>query len=235
MDENTIDLLLELVQNRYFGKYRATVKDNEDPTGRGRVKVEVPSVLQDVQAWAEPCLPYAGNKVGLFCVPEVDSGVWVEFEGGDPSFPIYTGGFWGSEEVPVDTNNQAADHQRKIIRSKTGLQICFDDADEVLTLSDQDGSNIITLEIRQDTIKIVAPQKVIIESRAIELKDGAPHPVVFGDELMSYLDQLVQIFNTHTHPGELALGILPVTPNIPAPQFLPPNRPVLLSRHVNAG
>jgi uncharacterized protein involved in type VI secretion and phage assembly len=49
-----------------------------------------------------PCLPSAGINTGVFTVPQVGAGVWMEFEQGDPDYPIWTGGYWGTAaEVPV--------------------------------------------------------------------------------------------------------------------------------------
>jgi Uncharacterized protein conserved in bacteria len=92
--------LLTWVKHHYFGKYRGTVSDNSDPTNRGRLKVRVPAVLDTVESWAMPCVPYAGKSVGFYSLPEPGTGVWVEFEGGDPSFPIWSGCFWGDNELP---------------------------------------------------------------------------------------------------------------------------------------
>ena len=92
--------LLTWVRGHFFGKYRGTVSDNADPTNRGRIKVKVPAVLGAVEAWAMPCVPYAGPSVGFYSLPPVGAGVWVEFEAGDPSYPIWTGCFWGDGELP---------------------------------------------------------------------------------------------------------------------------------------
>ena len=67
----------------YFGKYRGTVANNLDPLGRGRLQVSVPAVLGDVSAWAMPCVPYAGPNLGFYTMPEIGTGIWVEFEAGD--------------------------------------------------------------------------------------------------------------------------------------------------------
>ena len=49
-----------------------------------------------------PCLPAAGIQNGLYTVPPIGAGVWVEFEGGDPDYPVWVGGFWGTgAEVPA--------------------------------------------------------------------------------------------------------------------------------------
>src|SRR5436190_3846806 len=92
--------LLNWVKGHFFGKYRGTVSDNSDPTNRGRLKVKVPSVLGTVESWAMPCVPYAGNGVGFYSLPEAGTGIWVEFEAGDPSYPIWSGCFWGDNELP---------------------------------------------------------------------------------------------------------------------------------------
>jgi type VI secretion system (T6SS) baseplate-like injector VgrG len=86
----------------YFGKYRGTVLNNIDPLGVGRIQAVVPDVSTTaITTWAMPCLPWGGMQTGLFTVPPVGSGVWIEFESGDPDYPIWTGCFWGSRaEVP---------------------------------------------------------------------------------------------------------------------------------------
>lgn len=89
--------------SRYYGKYRGTVINNIDPEQIGRVMVQVPDVLGlTPSSWALPCVPVAGIQAGVFVVPPIGSQVWIEFEQGDPDYPIWTGGFWGIVgEVPV--------------------------------------------------------------------------------------------------------------------------------------
>ena len=87
---------------QYLGKYRGTVLNNVDPMQIGRIQVLVPDVSGVVPtSWAMPCMPYGGINAGMFAVPAPGSGVWVEFEQGDPDYPIWVGTFWGSAaEVP---------------------------------------------------------------------------------------------------------------------------------------
>ncbi len=88
--------------SQFFGKYRGTVTNNVDPLQIGRIQVSVPAVLgQGTLSWAMPCVPLAGPQTGIYAVPTVGSKVWVEFEGGDPDYPIYAGGFWGPGETPA--------------------------------------------------------------------------------------------------------------------------------------
>lgn len=87
----------------YYGKYRGVVLNNVDPMQQGRLQVQVPDVagLTPV-TWALPCVPVAGIQNGMYALPLIGSGVWVEFEQGDPDKPIWVGCFWGSAaEVPA--------------------------------------------------------------------------------------------------------------------------------------
>ncbi len=88
---------------KYYGKYRGLVLNNIDPMQIGRLLVQVPDVLGlGMSSWAMPCVPLAGPQMGSFFLPIIGAGVWVEFEGGNPDYPIWTGCFWGSAaEVPV--------------------------------------------------------------------------------------------------------------------------------------
>ncbi len=97
-----LNLILEHVRNRFYGKYRGEVVSNMDASNRGRIQVKVPSVLGDEAVWAEPCVPYAGDQVGFYSLPDEGAGVWVEFEGGKPSFPIWVGCFWRTGELPPE-------------------------------------------------------------------------------------------------------------------------------------
>lgn len=88
---------------RYYGKYRGTVINNIDPEQRGRIMAMVPDVLGITpSSWALPCVPMAGKQQGVFMIPQMGSGVWIEFEQGNPDYPIWVGGFWGvAAEVPA--------------------------------------------------------------------------------------------------------------------------------------
>jgi uncharacterized protein involved in type VI secretion and phage assembly len=90
-------------QQRFYGKYRGTVVNNIDPLQIGRIQVIVPDVSNLIpSSWAMPCIPVAGKQMGSFFLPQIGSGVWVEFEQGNPDYPIWTGCFWGiAAEVPA--------------------------------------------------------------------------------------------------------------------------------------
>ncbi len=87
---------------KYYGKYRGMVLNNIDPMQQGRLQVQVPDVAGLAPAtWAMPCVPLAGINNGMLALPMIGSGVWVEFEQGNPDYPIWVGCFWGSAtELP---------------------------------------------------------------------------------------------------------------------------------------
>lgn len=88
---------------KYFGKYRGLVIDNIDQLQTGRLMVQVPDVSNVLPtSWAMPCLPFAGIQSGFYAVPEIGSTVWVEFERGNPDYPVWTGCFWETAaQVPA--------------------------------------------------------------------------------------------------------------------------------------
>lgn len=87
----------------FYGKYRGTVLNNIDPMQMGRIQATVPDVSNILPgSWALPCLPLAGIQNGIFAVPAIGAGVWIEFEQGNPDYPIWSGCFFGSAaEVPA--------------------------------------------------------------------------------------------------------------------------------------
>ena len=90
-------------RQRFYGKYRCMVINNIDPMQIGRIQVQVPDVGGLIPgSWAMPCLPIVGRQMGAYFVPQIGAGVWVEFEQGDPDYPIWVGGFYGAAaEVPA--------------------------------------------------------------------------------------------------------------------------------------
>jgi uncharacterized protein involved in type VI secretion and phage assembly len=129
MSDALLQDLLEFVRSRHFGKYRGVVVDVDAATMR--VKASVPSVLGGITSgWAAPCVPYAGPQVGFLMLPDIGSGVWIEFEGGDVSFPIWTGCYWNTGDVP----SAAASTLKTIIA--TAGSLAFDNSANSVTLQD---------------------------------------------------------------------------------------------------
>jgi hypothetical protein len=142
---------------RYYGKHRGKVENNLDPFGQGRLQVSVPAVLHGSRLpWAMPCSPYAGPGVGLFMIPPIGAQVWVEFEGGDPEYPIWSGGFWAPKEAPnpLPGPQQIA---KKVLKTDS----------ITLTLNDLPGAGGLTLEISPPAV--VSAAKIEITSAGITI------------------------------------------------------------------
>src|SRR5262245_54787752 len=114
---------------QFFGKYRGIVTDNQDPLMQGRIKANVPDVYGDQDSgWAMPCMPFSGNGMGFFGLPSVGAGVWIEFEQGDPEYPIYVGGWWGAPtELPQKLIAPPPPNKKVIIQTEGGHFILLDD------------------------------------------------------------------------------------------------------------
>lgn len=138
MNDQAMVEVLDRLRNRFFGKYRGTVTEVDATTLK--IKAKVPAVLAGATTgWCTACVPYAGDKVGFAFLPEVGAGVWIEFEGGDVSYPIWTGCYWRDGEQPSDATPAV-----KAIVTKSGHKILLDDDQGKITITD-DAKNIITL------------------------------------------------------------------------------------------
>jgi uncharacterized protein involved in type VI secretion and phage assembly len=221
--------LVERVEGRYFGKYRGEVTSNDDPDNLGRVKARVPRLFGDEETgWALPAFPYGGKREqGFFVVPDVGSSIWVEFEEGYLSHPIWSGVWYGSGELP-----ESASPAKKVLKTKSGHKLVLDDDGGSIEITDSN-DNSVMMDSGTIRIKAGSAVKIVVEAPQIELVENATHPLVFGDQLLQYLNQVVQLYQTHVHPGQTLLG-LPVTPAPPAPP-LPPATRSLLSRKVKTG
>lgn len=150
---------------QFFGKYRGTVAANQDPLHQGRIQVNVASVFgEGKQSWAMPCSPYAGNGIGLFAIPPVGTNVWVEFEGGDPDYPIWSGCFWGNKELPKEAKVSKPD---EVIVFKA-----FAKGGKGITLRmSSDSDKGFTIEVDQPIVS--QPLKLIFQAQGIEISAGS--------------------------------------------------------------
>ena len=142
----------------FFGKYRGQVAGNIDPMQLGRVQITCPAVLGDGRlGWAMPCVPYAGPGVGLFALPPVGANIWVEFEAGDPDYPIWSGCFWGVGDVPA----MPAIEQVKVFKTST----------VTLKINDLPGVGGLTLDVLPPAV--TTPLKISMTAAGIELSNAA--------------------------------------------------------------
>ncbi len=137
----------------FYGKYRGQVTDNNDPLMLGRIRAKVPAIFGDNETgWALPSSPYAGKGVGFFFVPPIDANVWIEFEGGNPEQPIWSGCFWVTGETP----KTPAVPNIKIIKTDMAT----------ITISDIPGAGGVTIETTTGL-------KIVMDATGIELSNGS--------------------------------------------------------------
>lgn len=90
-----------------MGKFRAKVVNINDPNRQGRIKVSCPRVLfEATSAWCLPCIPCATDGVGDYFLPKVGDSVWIEFEEGDISKPIWSGGWYSENQIPISAQER---------------------------------------------------------------------------------------------------------------------------------
>ncbi len=164
-EDRALEDLLERLRTRFYGKYRGIVTDVDAATMR--IKATVPAVLGDVDTgWCMPCVPYAGPSVGFAFLPEVGSGIWIEFEGGDVSYPIWVGGYWRDGEYPADA---AADV--KVIVTAAPHEIKLDDNQGSITITDPN-DNTVTLDSSGITLDNGGSMTIAISSSSVSVNDG---------------------------------------------------------------
>lgn len=148
---------------QFFGKYRGTVSDNLDPNNLGRIKAMVRDVYGEHESgWALPAVPYAGDGVGLFLIPPKDANVWIEFEHGDPNYPIWTGCFWAQGEVPATP----AMADKKVLKTATAT----------VTLDDTSGASGVTIETQSGL-------KIVLDSAGIQITTGSGKIQITGQQV----------------------------------------------------
>lgn len=165
VDRELLQDLADALRHRFYGKYRGTVTAVDAATLR--IRATVPAVLGATPTgWCLPCVPYAGPDVGMFFVPDVGAAVWIEFEGGDVSLPVWAGCFWRSGELPAD----ASPAVRGIVTGAPHRLLFDDDAAEV-TLADAN-DNTVCLDASGVT-QTRGSQKVVLSDSSVNFNDGA--------------------------------------------------------------
>lgn len=145
---------------RSYGLYPALVSDIKDPDNQGRVKITLPWAPDTgngrYEAWARLSTLMGGNNRGSWFVPDVDDEVLVGFEAGDPRRPFVVGALWNGRDTPPETMDGSGNNYKKVIRSRNGVKITFDDQDgqEKLIL-ETPGGQTVTLKDGPGAIEIV--------------------------------------------------------------------------------
>jgi uncharacterized protein involved in type VI secretion and phage assembly len=195
---NLFDLLdpargLDDTRRRLAGVAVGIVTNNEDPEGMGRVKVRFPWLSdEDESQWARIAVPMAGDGRGVYFLPEVDDEVLVAFGHGDPRLPYVVGALWNGQDAPPEDNADGKNDVR-VIRSRSGHQLRFDDSDAGPRVEIVDsGGNKIVVDTAADVITISAGKdvsiragsgKVRLEATKLEIDASADVKIKSGGQM----------------------------------------------------
>lgn len=151
---------MKCTKRKYCGLYRGTVFDNADPLRMGRIQVIVPDVSNTIPtSWAMPCVSVAGQQMGIFVLPPKGAGVWVQFEQGDPDFPVWIGGFWGSAaELPPEAYKGSSSI---VLQTAGGNSI---------VISDQDGKGRVELKCKSGASITLDDKKIFLVNDPVNEK-----------------------------------------------------------------
>lgn len=228
---------IQQVQQKYYGKFRAFVVDNEDPEQRARLRVRVPSVFgQQETFWALPCLPFGGlADQGLFMVPEVSAQVWVEFEEGNKDVPIWTGVFWQPSEA-IPTEAQKTPPTTRVIKTPSGHVLQFDDEsgaekfrlahpagsemtiDEqgTIELTDKNGSQLkLDASNNNVTVEDSSGNKLLMDSNGTKVTDINGNEIIMAAGQLTIKGQIITI-----NGSQVAIGGAGGEPLIKGSSFL---------------
>lgn len=157
----------ERVSTHFYGKYRGVVTNPDDPDKMGRIKATVDAVYAGEETeWALPAVPFAGAKHGLLLLPKKGDGVWIEFEAGLVSRPIWTGCWWGKNDLPTPNGPN-----KRVLTTPEGLQIVLDDDSKTLQLKHPGGGEI-TMKDSSITIKL-GKSSIELSSSGVSVNNGA--------------------------------------------------------------
>lgn len=157
-------------RGRWYGKYRAFVRDNNDPERLGRLRLEIPAVLgtgtEAWSAWASPCFPYGGNPdCGFYLLPEVGASVWAEFEMGDPQAPIWSG-VWLAGSTPGEMPAEAAANPTTctVLKTAAGHTILLEDtAGQQRVLIRDAGGQHLLLDVAGARVELVSAGEIVLQ------------------------------------------------------------------------
>src|SRR5262249_32069194 len=110
-----------------LGPLQATVEENDDPQGMGRIRVifaEDPE--RRVTPWIPVVTPAAGKETGIFWMPEKKSIVLVVAPLGSPESMIVLGAIRGEDQT-IATSWKSADNAHKALAFRNGLHLIVDD------------------------------------------------------------------------------------------------------------
>ena len=135
----------------------AIVKDNNDPQGMGRVRVQFFWQKGDeLSPWIRMIQPYAGSGKGFYFIPEVGEEVMVDFENGNAERPFVLGAHYnGAAKSGYNPTTKA-------IHTQSGTKILLNDAEGSVRIEDA-SRNIYEMD-GKGNINLYAPNNICMNA-----------------------------------------------------------------------
>ncbi len=165
------------------GLQAGVVTDNEDPDGEFRVRVMLPLVVDgDDGVWARVAEVDAGAERGFFFRPEIGDEVLVGFLDDDPRQPVILGMLHSSAKAaPLSPSNE---NPQKGYKSRSGIQLLFDDEKTIVTLLTPGGNRLILDDDAKGiTIEDQNGNKIVLSSDGIAIESSKALTVKSGTEI----------------------------------------------------
>ncbi len=182
----------ETGDNRVFGVVVGTVAQNYDSTMPGRLCVSLPSRDEGNQLrWARLALPYGGSKWGIYFMPEVGDQVLVSFEQGNIERPYVIGCVSKSTDRFLNQSANTLNSMKRLVTCNgnaiefednegdgandkitiktagkdagTEHSITLDNAKHKITITDQEGTNQITMDTMNGRMEVLAASKLTVK------------------------------------------------------------------------
>ena len=200
----------------YYGTYRATVMDNNDPDKLGRVQIRVGAIHGDrpCERWAWPISPWAGNGYGLWFVPDIGSTVYVVFDHGQADHPLWSGSWWGDGEPTADMTTK-----KVVIATKEGMKLVLDRTNKSVTVEQSSGTSLF-MDDSVVTLATKEGMKVALDRSAKKatVEQGSGNSVVMSSTKCEVSHSIavaikspkIDLDGVVTCTSTLTAGILPV-------------------------
>lgn len=176
---------------RYYGTYRGEVYDSNDPERKGRIKLLCPYVYgQDVyEYWAEPKAQYSGKSKCFYAAVEKGDKVWITFEAGDPTKPIWE---FGQFEKDLFVEEAKENYTNNVTLALDDMIIKLDNTSKKITIKHKSGKQI---ELTETTISLGSQNK-------------SQQYAIMGEDAVKLFENLAEITKNHHELLSEALNIL---------------------------
>lgn len=168
----------------YYSYYRAIVHSRKDPENANRLQLIIPDITGDVpfEEWAHPKGQFAGSNYGQQILPKEGDIVWVTFEQGNPEFPIWEHGYFGTKEKPIGELLDGEDTYWFI--SPKGHKVIINDTKDTISIQHQKG---LKVNLTEEYISLISDKKI-----SLGKDSGSAEPGVLGDTNAQALKDITQ-------------------------------------------